>query len=98
MGFFKKLFGGEKSPPAQADGGRSKSQSDTQFDDVCDRLMAQARMGLIAGNKKPDHELDPVDWATAAYAITMDKLIKDYKLSLDEADQVVRRYKARWNF
>jgi hypothetical protein len=98
MGLFKKLLGREKSPPAQADGARSKGQSDKELDDVCDRLMAQARMGLIAGNRKPGDELDPVDWATAAYAMTMDKLVKDYQISLDEAEQVVRRYKARWNF
>lgn len=36
-------------------------------------------------------------WVAATYAITMDKLGEDDKRSLDEAEPVVRRYKARWN-
>jgi hypothetical protein len=92
-----KLFGREKSPPAPADGGRAKGQSDKELDDVCDRLMTQARMGLIAGNRKLGDELDPVGWAAAAYAIIMDKLRKYYKRSLNEAEPVVRCSKARWS-
>ena len=72
-----------------------KKMTDEELDSICDKLMANTGMGYIAQAKKTGEEMDPMEWKTAQVASTLQGLVVQHGLTLDEAEQVVRRHENR---